>query len=373
MKRSILIIILCLLLCSCGAEQSATTGTESTAMAEPSAAMTVEGVRTLHPGATEKAALLPQSNTMTDFRETDEADYFLYENLLYVRPLGTNRFYPLCSKPNCLHNSPDCNAWAGIAFGWWNGALYGVTMDAGMQLVQIAPDGSDHTVLANISAGNYCRFHDGTLYAFVLPDESLPLEQQRSRLVMTDLETLAQTEPFETALEGGARFALSDRFYGGKLYSTMEWPDEKLQQSSIWLTELDPAGGTVRRLVEHLGPWYCENDILYYFEPDTGFTEYHLKTGEAVSYAAPVSDGWYALYDAEYIYLVSQDQGDDLTHMLYLLSRDYRELDRIPLENGFMPAYISSAELFFTADGFLTKVMDKSQIGSGELELLPLN
>ena len=113
---------------------------------------------------------------------TEDTFYFAYRNssyyVLYYVDKAVGVGGPLCGRPECTHDSKDCNAWLGnVVWGLtdYNGRLYWVGRDSAGQSFKIfssAFDGTDrHTVrelddsiIGNILNDSCVLFHRGCLY-----------------------------------------------------------------------------------------------------------------------------------------------------------------------------------------------------------------
>lgn len=319
-----------------------------------------------------------QANLRNGFVETPEGYYYQNDNLIYFCQRGGDAFYPLCSKPNCAHNDDNCNAWCGVAFGYYNDALYAVLSDATLgqyDLVRMNPDGTDHTVVTHFAprqGGGYQFYvHQGKLYIYASADLSLPLEEQTDRLILLDLSDNSQTEPFSDFFREGNRFSILS-LYGGKLYVLAQ---EDPAQEDFCVMELDSVTGATKKLLSlQLGIVYATDTTLCYLEPGVGFRECDLKSGEIKDCGLPVNDAWWAAYDEDYIYLMGYGRNDDKDHTLYFLSRDYELLDQVELTNDLYYNFAASDRLYFSENfGALTYYLDKSEIGTHELILTRLN
>ena len=320
----------------------------------------------------------PQACFRNHFVETEAGCYDQVENLILFCPQGSDTFYPLCSKPNCQHKDENCNAWCGVAFGWYDGALYTVNYDGlggKFDVVRRNPDGTGHETVAHVDAkkggGFAFTFHNGKLYVYMSANLALPLEEQAERLLVVDLRDWSQAEPFTEYLQAGNRIGIID-YYKDKLYAYVE--NVRDPQAEPGVVEMDAATGAVRRLVSfQLGACYATDDTFFYLEPDVGFREYDLQTGEIRDCGLPVKDAWWASYDEDFIYLMGHGRDSDRTHTLYVLSRSYALLGQVELTNGIYFGCAASDRLYF-AKGMdaCTYYLDKSQIGSGPLTIKPL-
>lgn len=349
------------------------------------------------PAAPINADLHPEENQQgrPGFLETEDGIYSIWTNessgrpveLIYFCPAGEATFYPLCSKPNCLHADRSCNAYAGAgaSVGYYKEHLYTAefnTFRQGFDIVRINPDGTDRTAVSTISlpaeaSGGTARFHRGKVYMAISPDGALPLEEQIPHLVMVDLDTLEQTEPFtELFTAGGVYLFDFTCFNGDKIYSSDQLRGGSYYTDDVTLPliELDVDAGTYRTLFELpiCIPW-VENNTCYYVEMGKGFRERDLATGEIKEIDFPSGDGIWAYYDTDYIYLTGDG---DQEKTLYILTRDYELVDQITLENGEGLNNVSAQRLLFARFNNVIPpycaYLDKSQIGSGKLELQPI-
>ena len=74
------------------------------------------------------------------FVETEKGNYYMNpsgDGLIHFAEPGSHEFHVLCNKPNCGHASADCNAFLEVAFGYYNGHLYGVTLQDHFELIQL--------------------------------------------------------------------------------------------------------------------------------------------------------------------------------------------------------------------------------------------
>ncbi len=360
MKRTVLILITFLLLLI--------TGCSSTP--EPSAPP-----QNLHPENRN------QANLRENFVETADGCYYLnqgdpYNSFIYFSPRGSTSFYPLCNKPNCSHHDNNCNAWCRSAFGYYNGALYAVSQNmenARLELIKMDLDGSNHETVAPLplqSGALQMNFHHGKLYIYSWGDYA-PIDPELDRFFVMDLDTYESTELFVDFFQAGNRLGILG-FLGDKMYG---YVSNIASDQARHIAEYDTTSGTWRELVPlDLGSVYATETTLFYLEPDAGFRELDLATGEIKDCAPAEKDAWWAAYDDNYIYVMSRGRNNDADHTLYFYSRDYQLLDQVELTNDLFYGYVSSEKLYFsTGIEPLTYYINKSDIGSHKLLLQPLN
>ena len=117
--------------------------------------------------------------------ETEKGNYYMNpsgDGLIHFAEPGSHEFHVLCNKPNCGHASADCNAFLEVAFGYYNGHLYGVTLQDQFELIQMDMDGTNHRVITQLpkqydlsggsSGGGSYFFDNGYLIYLAMPISS---------------------------------------------------------------------------------------------------------------------------------------------------------------------------------------------------------
>lgn len=331
------------------------------------------------------------------FVETPECYYYVRHcfsengmlNFIYFCPRGGTVFYPLCSKPNCKHDNSNCNAFCGIHLGYYDGSLYTNDLDEFplVKLIKMNPDGTDHQVVAAFDPsggtgrmGASCAFHHGMFFLFCKPTDTMLPEERSYRLIVVNLADGSQSELasdfYDTAKEVPDRYwYYKDKLYGEVFGSGTE----------STLIELDISTGTTRTMkAEWISDFYATDSTLYYLVDDlsyadayvgqasSGFREYDLKTGMVKNCGMPADHIMSALYDEDYIYAQGNYSNDWNDSTLYLLSRDYMLVDQIELK-GLGIAAVTSDRIFFCDDNErISFFLMKSQIGSHDLTLIPI-
>lgn len=344
------------------------------------------------------------------FVETPDGYYYmqmkddanLSGGFFYFCPRGGDSFRPLCGKPNCMHADKDCNAFVRgghSTFGYYNGALYAVDW-LRMEVIKMNLDGTDHQVVATIDDPKYreCSyqgtFHHGYLFIFFYASDDLPMEEQTDHLVVLNLSDYSQKE-IATEFLSTANLELPECYYGDKLYmagsgdKTQTYENYNIYKEKLF--EIDAGTGEVRPILQQpIGAMYATDSTLYYFQPDfeamgygpgdivPGFRELDVETGTVKECGLPVEDALWARYDEDYIYALSdthhngEDQEESQT--LYILSRNYELLDQFELENGLQLRTVASDRIYIRC-GYTVSIsyyLEKSQIGSGNLQLIPI-
>lgn len=353
-----------------------------------------------------------QASFGRNFIETPDGYYYTYSGddsevpgtFLFFCPRGGDDFRPLCSKPNCMHRDVDCNAFIfgthGGVVGYYNGALYAVEARRQLNVVKMNLDGTDHKVVATLDDADYTdcsiqiKIHHGRVFLLCRASYDLPVEEQTDHLVVLDLSDHSQkeiaTEFLRTASLPSTFFFYKDKLYllgSGDKTQTLDHYDPYRNK----LIEIDAVTGEARTVLSQpIGALYVTDSTLYFFQPDyeamgygpgdivPGFRELDVETGTVKECGLPVEDALWARYDEDYIYALSdthhngEDQEEGQT--LYILSRNYELLDQFELENGLQVHTIVSDRIYIRQGRpeLIVYYLDKSQIGSGNLQLIPI-
>lgn len=332
------------------------------------------------------------------FFETPEAVYCQMDDKVFFCPQGGDAFRPLCGKPNCLHDGRNCNAWCGWSeIGYYDGALYAAgtsqEIDGGLDIIRMNLDGTDHKVVFTLNDSRLDEktitwtFHRGKLFVLGRDDDiGQPQGEQMDCLLAVDLADYSVSELAADYLSG-ARLSELGKFYKDKLFGL----SFDLQTMSDNVAEIDIVTGEAHALIsEYIGGLYATDSTLYYYVPDVsylgveqktdvGFREYDLQSGTVKSCATPLQDIQYVQYDEDYVYAGSYPVGEKtektrVDRVLYFLSRDYQLVDQIEMNDGLMMAAVTHDKIFFflLSTDCITCYLDRAQIGSGNLQLIPI-
>ena len=334
--------------------------------------------------------------------ETPEGYYMPHRiegkgNFIYFCPRGGDTFRPLCSKPNCKHADGNCNAWVGWMFfgdlGYYNGELYAVDYH-NLNVIKMNPDGTDHRVAASIAGyvdkekySNMCFFHHGKMYIFSDASYDLPLEEQVDRLMVLDLADGSHKELAAGYFQTESHM-YPDYFLGDKVYLNRRNPEDEDGDSREYsLIAVDAVTGEVDTVLPNLvSGLYVTDSTLYYYEPDLtsfgfkdkvenpGFREYDVESRTVKDCGLPAEGATWAGYEEDYIYAGTPLRNNHRDQTIYFLSRDYELLDRLELTDGIGICDFTSDRIYFW-DYYgesITHYIDKSKIGTGELELIPV-
>ncbi|MDD4502786.1 MAG: hypothetical protein PHN87_06875, partial [Clostridia bacterium] len=110
-----------------------------------------------------------QGVTTGKFLETPYGTYFSSAGgYLYYSEKGNTKYIKLCNKPDCTHDSIDCNAYInGSTIGYYDNKIYYEEFN---NIKRMDMDGSNHRIVKTLYEGsinNFGYFHNGYYYYII--------------------------------------------------------------------------------------------------------------------------------------------------------------------------------------------------------------
>ena len=335
---------------------------------------------------------------------SDKGVYFIYrpEWMVDVTPpspwilymdYGSDTVMKLCGRPDCPHNTTDCNAFVedAQAIHFYNGYLYilgaGATMAENgketywsSKLIRMNPDGTDRVELFDFTEFVRARGADFAQCSFVEdycyigaiawetdPDAPTTTDWNDTYLYRLDGSV---DEPELCAL------AASPVYNCGDLLLAVEYEGER-----VTYCDLDISTGNKTYLMDAPGtPAYCTEEAGYYFLDGslrrftyaTGKEEVLLKTELTGKYDLLCFPDCFVLADGEY-----DSQEPDLN--LYIYNWDFALVDTVKIDFPCNTDSISSLIMSETprqiilSGGIIpmlpTYYIDKAELGTGNAKL----
>ena len=319
------------------------------------------------------------------FVETEQGQYYLgWDQIIRFAEPGSRSFYPLCNKPNCGHVNADCNAFLEVAFGYYNGHLYGVTLQDHFELIQMDMDGTNHRVITQLpeqkdlsggsSGGGSYFFDNGYLIYLAMPissgDPDYAMAIYKIQLETGEITRLFQEDiPVHTDWPS-AGVSISN----GYLY----FPMFNGETGSVTYAEGNLETGRIEHVFEDWNqsnsPMVNFDNVLYYHRVGVGLCEYDKATGtETVKVPTDCS---LALpqYTKDYIIVRTSDDDADTHRTIYAYDRNYHLLGQMELEpyGVKFPSlqYVTANAIYFTSGGKLVSYIDPHHLD--RLELIQL-
>lgn len=320
------------------------------------------------------------------FVETEKGNYYMNpsgDGVIHFAEPGSHEFHVLCNKPNCGHASADCNAFLEVAFGYYNGHLYGVTLQDHFELIQMDMDGTNHRVITqlpeqkdlsgNFSGGGSYFFDNGYLIFLAFPCTSNPdyaLPVYKIQLETGEITRLFQEDISVHTDWPSAGVSISN----GYLY----FPMFNGETGSVTYAEGNLETGRIEHVFEDWNqsnsPMVNFDNVLYYHRVGVGLCEYDKATGtETVKVPTDCS---LALpqYTKDYIIVRTSDDDADTHRTIYAYDRNYHLLGQMELEpyGVKFPSlqYVTANAIYFTSGGKLVSYIDPHHLD--RLELIQL-
>ena len=321
------------------------------------------------------------------FVETEKGNYYMNpsgDGLIHFAEPGSHEFHVLCNKPNCGHASADCNAFLEVAFGYYNGHLYGVTLQDQFELIQMDMDGTNHRVITQLpkqydlsggsSGGGSYFFDNGYLIYLAMPissgDPDYAMAIYKIQLENGEITRLFQEDiPVHTDWPSTG-VSISN----GYLY----FPMFNGETGSVTYAEGNLETGRIEHVFEDWNqsnsPMVNFDNVLHYHRVGVGLCEYDKATGtETVKVPTDCS---LALpqYTKDYIIVRTSDDDADTHRTIYAYDRNYHLLGQMELEpyGVKFPSlqYVTANAIYFTSGGKLISYIDPHHLD--RLELIQL-
>ena len=320
------------------------------------------------------------------FVETEKGNYYMNpsgDGLIHFAEPGSHEFHVLCNKPNCGHVNADCNAFLEVAFGYYNGHLYGVTLQDQFELIQMDMDGTNHRVITQLpkqydlsggsSGGGSYFFDNGYLIFLAFPSTSNP--DYALPVYKIQLETGETTQLFQEDIPLHTVWPADGvSISNGYIY----FPMFNGETGSVTYAEGNLETGRIEHIFEDWNqsnsPMVNFDNVLHYHRVGVGLCEYDKATGtETVKVPTDCS---LALpqYTKDYIIVRTSDDDADTHRTIYAYDRNYHLLGQMELEpyGVKFPSlqYVTANAIYFTSGGKLISYIDPHHLD--RLELIQL-
>lgn len=302
---------------------------------------------------------------------------------------GNHEFYTLCNKPECSHHDQNCNAFAGLSFGYYNDHIYYLYFEnngESMALGRMDMDGNNHkkiTSLPNqksadlgvtvVAGEGY--FNNGYMILYLYRINQDP--KSCGAIYKVELETGKIERLFEDEIKNDIYVDICS-LYGDKIY----FKEVTLTNESAKLYEGNMETGEIHMILEDFKvPSRAKRigDILYYHKPKEGFFEYDLKAGEETLKLK--TNFYYANIGHTKDMIVAcatenpESGNNDFT--TYVYDREYKLINQVKLDintyGDIQQGFITSDAIYFVGElsGEIFYYIDRSKISKDkELELI---
>lgn len=322
----------------------------------------------------------------------DSITYYLKaseEGKIYFSEKGENEFYLLCDKPNCSHSDQNCNAYGGLALGYYDNHLYSVICDdntSSFDLIRMDMDGSNHQKVTSLpkqvssdkgssaEGGDYFFNKDYLIFAIEPLEEDVHSKQCYYRI---DLETGERELLFEDYIPELKRGSWQCSISNDNLYTTLT----DVKSGECTLFEGNIAKNEVTLEIEDWNSFnsipVCFGNKLYYFKSDVGLCEYNRETNqETVMYELNYYAGFFSYTDNYIFCQVTADREFDGDWDFYVFDRAYNLINKVSLGSYLtfpLMEFVTDDAIYFSVGSHekITQYVDLSKIDK-TIEFVPI-
>ncbi|HOD93762.1 MAG TPA: hypothetical protein PL054_07795 [Clostridia bacterium] len=315
------------------------------------------------------------------FLETPYGTYFSSrDSYIYYSEKGNTKYIKLCNKPDCNHNTVDCNAYIKwYKIGYYDKKIYYIT---GNTLNCMDMDGSNHRNVKALYEGydnNFGYFHNGYYYYVITKGGSIGAfgnEDNNLYRVKVDDDSAPEIVLTNDAILRLYMFTI----VGDNIY-IIEFNADATKVASLYSFSTISKKWTI--LTDNwvgAGAYYLDDDKGYCYMRNIGFYEYDLTTNEMNLVKPTELDDigtCSAFYYPDYIYLIHYNSNPPSyqNQILYIYDRDYNLIDSIKFDKvygkstsggfiGDVDKYVIFSSNYNEKPDFY---IDKSEIGTGNL------
>ncbi|HQO70030.1 MAG TPA: hypothetical protein PLH71_07015 [Clostridia bacterium] len=321
-----------------------------------------------------------QGITIGKYLETPYGTYYCsFLGYLYYSEKGNTKYIKLCNKPDCNHNSNDCNAYisrSAIGIGYYDNKIY---YEVWNNINCMDMDGSNHKRVKTLYEGydsNFGFFHNGYYYYVITKGGCLgAIGNDDNNLYRVKVDDDSKPEIVLTndvilkiclfMIDEDNIYIIADNPNNSKFISLYSYSTV----SKSWSELSDAFGGP--------GAYYINDDTGYCYINNKGFYEIDIDTKQMKQMKALEFENegiCSALYYPDYIYLIhyTNEPFDYLNQILYIYDWDYNLIDSVEFDKvygtggfvGDVDGYIIFTSNFDVKPDYY---IDKSEIGTGNL------
>ena len=307
----------------------------------------------------------------------------------------------VCAKPDCTHDSSDCNAFYSMDYlstpvYYYKGYIYMVRVDAGMaKVVRIQKDGSKREDVAELFANDGVTsismvFHGDCIYAYDHLGHTASDEVGKEVIKKIDLKTGQSEEAFSYE---GKNAAISEQEVLGGInyflrYSLIRWGQKEIHEinESFLLYCYDYNTGEASMISDkNISDYYVDEDngILFYFVIGKGLYSRKLNDTEStLLYKVDETIVRATMsYDGNYLYMSNGGAGSatdysrKIERKIFVLKTDGTVVNTIALDKNSGTAYFGDDRYMFFAKtgGELVYIDKKDILGNYEFKKAEVN
>ena len=319
--------------------------------------------------------------------------YILDRSFIYYLENGTDVLIPLCGRPDCTHNSADCNAYIdGSEITYYDGYLYVFCAGSDGKIVRMDPDGSNHVTVLDlmesvnkiggerVSSGlvteGYCFFSVSKMVEIDDGDGSDISQSFESRWIGAFYCKIdgSDEEPKE-ASAGHENLSISPLYSCGNIILAFaNEPQNGGEYASYW--QWHPETDTYTYLMDT--PRYSGyyDDTAGYYHMDGAIRRYTIATGkEEVMVQTGLTGAYHVRAFPDCLVLFTSSEED---YTLYVYNWEYELVEAVDVsvcKGKHMPSVLigETADRFILSDAELNYYyINKSELGKGTAEVHPI-
>lgn len=319
--------------------------------------------------------------------------YLLHRSFVYYLENGTDVLIPLCGRPDCTHNSSDCNAYIdGSEITYYDGFLYAFCGGSDGKIVRMDPDGSNHVTVIDLMESvnkiggervrsgfvteGYCVFSVTKMVEVDDGDGSDISQHFEERWVGSFYCKIdgSEGEPKESSGKYGDISVSPLYSCGNIILAFANEPQNGGEYASYW--QWHPETDTYTYLMDT--PRYSGyyDDTAGYYHMDGAIRRYTIATSQEEVMAQTGLTGAYhvrAFPDCLVLFTSSEED-----YTLYVYNWEYELVEAVDVsvcKGAHMPSVLigETADRFILSDAeFNYYYINKSELGNGTAEVHPI-
>lgn len=317
--------------------------------------------------------------------------YFMEDDYIQYMDNGADIKVPLCGRPDCNHDTTDCNAYIpeGNKLSYYKGYLYAlsgknVSRERG-ELIRMEPDGSNHVVVydfldfakAHEGDGVSCSFiSEGYIVFMVMKWTQYDPESEAIKPMFHALYYYTLDGTMEEPKECSAKGLLYN--CGDTMLCTSAQSQNGGEFGGLW--EWDPKTNTRTYLYDDPGyPGYFDSEAGYYFK-DGSVCRLTYKTGvEDILFETELQGRYSVSLYPDCLVIASNETGELADNHLYIYNWAFELVDIVQITYPYMDVSPKRLIIAETAERFYLTAhennwnvqyyINKLELGSGNAKI----
>ena len=244
--------------------------------------------------------------------------YVTMENMLIYFEIESGDYIPVCAKPECTHDTLECNAYLGkyMVFSniyYYNGYIYYMPLSSGMAtLCRIDPSGTSREVIGELLPSDWSNsihltFQGDYAYSYNWGTHQYSEDEYVESIIQINLNSGETKTVYE--IEGKGLGISNVKSFGDKVFFIVqetETSDDKTTLKSHGIYCYNSKDDKVTQVIDSdVNDYYMIDDDVYYFVNYEGVYRTNIESHEnMLIYPAQDTYNWCELSsDGKYIYI----------------------------------------------------------------------